>query len=1131
MQKKDGVIYYSASDIVNYLDCEHLTTLDIVNLETPLPQAGNDEEAILFQDKGLDHERAYLDHLRRQSLRVADISVFKDSLGEKVAATREAMKSGTDIIYQAALRDDCFIGHADFLRRVSTPSILGDFSYEAIDTKLSRSARVKYLVQLCYYSELVATSQGREPRMMHIVLGDGREESFRFADYSRYYRSLKERFLHRVKSGQGDTYPNPRERCDLCRWRNLCEERRINDDHLCQVANITRQQIKKLHSNGVTTLEALARIPKKTRIPKLVPETLLKLRSQAALQLKKRLTGENQLELLPSDPDTKRGLARLPKPDDGDIFFDIEGDPLENDGLEYLLGIHFFKQREPQFISFWAHSRKEERIAFEHLMDFITGHLRMHPRAHIYHYAHYEETALKRLMSRHGTREIEVDNLLRFGKLVDLYKVVRESVRISEPSYSLKSIEAFYRDKRDGPVKDAGMSIVCYERWKKTEDTESLKAIEDYNREDLKSTRDLRQWLLGLRPSQLPWASDANGSSVSDQDGIDEMNEAEKRLVLYRERLVDSLPEDRKKWSSQDQVKELVYQLLDFHRRADKPAWWAFFTRMEMTPEELVEDVECIGAMTRAPGRPQATGKKTAEYVFHYPDQETKLKTGDNCVFTDDTRRRISSVEINEDDHTVTLRCSGAIDTLPKMVSIGPAGPIETKTMREALFRFADDLIDGGERYRSLVSLLNSESPRIKGHERGCPVIDESAKTLPQIIEAVANLDRSYIFIQGPPGAGKTFTGAHIIVDLLRRGHRVGVTSNSHKAINNLLKSVEDVAGHERMVFRGVKKSVSGRPDSTFGGKIIEDVFNNKKVHDGNWQLVAGTAWLFSSEQMDGELDYLFVDEAGQVSLANLIAMGTSSRNIVLLGDQMQLAQPIQGVHPGRSGESTLEYLLKGEATISPEKGIFLKDTWRMHQDVCRFISEAVYDGRLEPRPENNLQRLILRKEANSFLRPTGIRYVPVEHSGCSQQSDEEAAVVLEIYQSLLKQRYTDKEGVTHPVTSNNILIVAPYNMQVNLLRRTLPRDARIGTVDKFQGQEAEVVIVSMATSSGDDLPRQIEFLYSKNRLNVAISRARCLAMLVANPALMSVSCSTPEQMALVNTLCWVRDYSLRQGA
>jgi uncharacterized protein len=271
------------------------------------------------------------------------------------------------------------------------------------------------------------------------------------------------------------------------------------------------------------------------------------------------------------------------------------------------------------------------------------------------------------------------------------------------------------------------------------------------------------------------------------------------------------------------------------------------------------------------------------------------------------------------------------------------------------------------------------------------------------------------------------------------------------------------------------------------------------------------------------------VDEAGQVSLAHLLAMGSCARNVVLLGDQMQLGQPIQGVHPGRSGESALEFLLDGRATVPAEAGIFLPTTWRMCPDVCRFISEAVYDGRLEPEPRNANQRLVLARGHHPALRPTGVVFLPMHHDGCSPRSEEEAREILAIYDDLLRHRWIDRDGKARRVTPADVLVVAPYNMQVNLLKRTMPAGARVGTVDKFQGQEAAVVLVSMTTSSEEDLPRNIEFLFSRNRLNVAVSRARCLSVVAANPTLLETRCRTVEQVGLVNTLCWVAEQSSAQ--
>lgn len=621
MQKKNNALLYSASDLVNFLECEHLTSLDLINLETPLPKAEDDEQAKLIQDKGYAHEAAFLEHLQQTCPRVADLGQLKGSLDEAAAATAQAMREGVDVIFQATLRDGALIGHADFLRRVPIPSNLGDYSYEVVDTKLARSTRAKFLIQLLFYSDILAKIQGVEPKAMHVVLGDRREESFRTADYLRYFRGLKARFLARVGDTTVETYPEPCDKCDLCKWRDLCNRRWLDDDHPSQVAGITRVQIRKLADAGVTTMAALAAHPARTTIPRMQPETLDKLRHQARLQVSFRETGQRCHELLPVEPGVLRGFARLPAPDAGDMFFDMEGNPLEDGGLEYLFGLYYFDNGEAVFKPFWAHNRSEERLAFEGFMDFVTARLRAYPNAHIYHYAHYEATALKKLMSLHGTREAEVDNLLRTQKLVDLYKVVREGLRVSEPGYSIKNIEHFYMAAREGEVKTAGASVVYYEKWKQTGDAQLLKDIEDYNRDDVVSTHLLREWLLSLRPAGLPWANAVSTGEDTPAPAVGELSDAEARLVPYRERLVDGLPADREDWSERDRLQELVYQLLDFHRRAAKPEWWALFSRPEMTEEELIEDRECIGGMTRDPGQPPLRVSRSLVYTYRFPAQ------------------------------------------------------------------------------------------------------------------------------------------------------------------------------------------------------------------------------------------------------------------------------------------------------------------------------------------------------------------------------------------------------------------------------------------------------------------------------------------------------------------------------
>jgi predicted RecB family nuclease len=1121
MHRDAGDIRFSGSDLLHYLECEHLTTLDRMDLDTPLPRAAGDVTAALLEAKGREHETAWRRRLEADGIAVVDLSAERLALEERAARTVEAMRKGAPVIYQAAFLCGGFVGQADFLRRVARPSGLGSYGYEVLDAKLARSPKAKFVIQLCLYSELLGVVQGTLPRMMHLALGDGSEQTLRVADFFRYYRAVKARFLEHVRA-HPDTYPEPCAHCDLCQWRELCEAQWRADDHLNRVAGITRAQMRRLQVRGVGTLAQLGTLPEDAAVAGIHGDTLARLRHQAALQLAARCIGEPRYELLAP---AAGGLARLPRPDAGDVFFDMEGDPYEPGGLEYLFGVYWREGDAPRYRAFWAHDRRAERRAFEAFIDFVAQRAARYPDMHVYHYGHYEESALKRLMSLHGTREAQVDDLLRRQRLVDLYKIVRAALRVSEPRYSLKNLEVFYMDGRSGAVTRADESIVWYERWRESGEGALLDQIRAYNEDDCRSTWGLREWLLTLRPGGLAWPQ----AAASDEPRAEgKAQQAERRLAAYGDRLLGGLPGERGRWGPQERIRELVYQLLDFHRRAAKPEWWAMFARQEMSEAELVEDAECIGALERDPDEPPEPDKRSFLYTFRFPEQEFKLRAGDACRRADTGEPLGTILRVDERAGLLTLKVGARRGEPPVRLSLIPAGPVDTGVLSDALYRFADALAGGEARYRAVRSILEKAAPRIRGRAPGEPVVRDARPLVREIIEVAAGLDHSHLFIQGPPGAGKTFTGAQVIVALLRRGLRVGVSSNSHKAINHLLAAVERRAEADGVRFTGVKKSVKPGDDSCLGGACIADVFTNDAAVRSGHQLVAGTAWLFARPELDGTLDYLVVDEAGQVALANLVAMGTSARNIVLLGDQMQLGQPVQGVHPGRSGESVLDYLLDGAATIAPDRGAFLSTTWRMHENVCRFISEAVYDGRLQPEPANQRQGLVLRADHHPELCPSGIRFVEVRHEGCSQRSEVEAAVVEALYTSLREQSWCDRQGRVRRMGSDDILVVAPYNLQVNLLRRVLPEGARVGTVDKFQGQEAAVVIVSLATSSAEHLPRNIEFLYDKNRLNVAISRARCLSLVVASPALTSIRCTTVKEVELVNTLCWVREYAQR---
>jgi hypothetical protein len=573
---------------------------------------------------------------------------------------------------------------------------------------------------------------------------------------------------------------------------------------------------------------------------------------------------------------------------------------------------------------------------------------------------------------------------------------------------------------------------------------------------------------------------------------------------------------------------ELLFELMWFHEREDKPRWWAMFDRASRESEELIDDLDSLGGLVASgPARPE---KFSLARTYRYPEQETKLREGDKVKakgeIGGDELPTVEILRLNPEALEVDVKFGPKAGAPPDRLDLIPGGPYDNDVLREAVRRVAQSALDGSGQYPAIEALLARRHPRVSGRAGGSPLISEDADIVEATIDAVRQLDHSTLPIQGPPGTGKTYASSHAILALIRAGKRVAVTSNSHKAIDNLLTAVLKRAREAEVELKAIKKITNGeRPDDP----AIEVTSANEDARLGEYPLVGGTAWLFARSEHDQKFDYLFVDEADQVSLANIVATGTAARNIVLVGDPMQLAQPIQGVHPGHSGSSALAYLLDGVSTIPADRGIFLPVTRRLHPLICDYISRVVYDCRLGSDKPAARQQLLLPRPRPPLV-PAGLRFAAVAHAGNSQSSAEEGRAILDVHRALIGQAYQDRDGDQHPIGAADILVVTPYNAQVNLLTRMLPAGARIGTVDKFQGQEAPACLISMATSSADELPRNIEFLFSVNRLNVAISRAQALAVVFASPRLLDVPCRTVEQMRLVNALAAVKDYESRSS-
>jgi uncharacterized protein len=1041
VRSTNGQLSFSPSDLANFVACPHLTTLDVAVARDELPKPYRvNAHADLIRSKGEEHEAAYLASFGDPVVRIG--KPWEISWDVAVGATEQAMRDGVRVVYQAAFSHGGWRGLADFVVRQP------DGTYEALDTKLARHARPAHVLQLCFYTEQIARIQGSWPAAMHVVTGAGDLESFRPDDYLAFYRRLRGRFLDAVANG-APTYPYPVEHCGLCDFLALCKEQWNRDDHLTLVAGISRTQVERLTAAGVTTLERLGDLQPGTKIAKLREPTLEGLQLQASLQLHHRRHGEHKVQHLELEED--RGFALMPEPSPGDVWLDLEGHPWFEParGLEYLFGWVYLVDGEPRYDCNWARDRAAEKDGFERLVDLIAERRRRFPGMHVYHYASYERSALSRLMGEHGTLESEIDDLLRGEVLVDLFRVVRQSLRASLPSYSIKAVEELYGFERTADVSGGSESVVNFEEWLEAGDDALLEEIRVYNEEDCRSLYELHRWLLEQRPAGLAWRAPPEAREVKEetQERLDEREAVRQRLLAG------------------DEHEQLLAHLLGYHRREEKPQWWAYFHNLTLDEEELIESHEAIGGLKRV-GDPVPV-RKSLEYTLSFPPQEHKI--GGPAV--DPATEKTYDVKVDDERGLVTFRrgAKKADEPLPR--ALIPGSPLPTWVQRDAVLRFAKE----PERYPALVEILERRPPE------------------------------HYVFVQGPPGSGKTYTGARRAVELIQAGQRVGVTALSHKAIHKFLEEVESVG----WAFRGRKKS-SG-PDTEFTGRFIDSSESNEDLLDPDLQLIAGTSFLFSREELEGHVDTLFVDEGGQVALADALAVGTAARRLVLLGDPNQLPQVSQGAHPPGANASVLGHLLGGDETVREGMGEFLAETWRMRPEVNAFISETFYEGRLRP------AAAVLGR---SLAAGNGLRFVEVPHEGHRTSSPEEAAFVRDEIGRLLGTVYVDERG-ERSLGPADIVVVAPYNAQVRCLRAAIAdQRIRIGTVDKFQGQEAPVVFYSMASSSGEDVPRGLDFLFSRNRLNVAISRAKCLAYLVANPRLLDANCRTVEQMRLANALC-----------
>ncbi|WP_322767225.1 TM0106 family RecB-like putative nuclease [Frankia sp. Cr1] len=1176
----------SAGDVVDTLECGHRLALSHaraagVRLDDTGAPINTSEADDLLVRHGEAHERRWLERFVHvfgpAAVRV--IERPENTLTALAAArdqTRNAVAAGVAVIYQGVLFDGSFQGRPDFLIASHLDPITDEHTgeplpgrYEPYDAKLARHARPAAVLQLAAYAQALPTIGVEVAAHIHLLLGDDRLESLRVDDVAPMVDHARIRLAEQLATEPAIPAPSwaqPRPACPTCAFAGHCAKGREAARDLSLVAGLRTDSRRKLRAAAITTVEDLAAAGDDQRPPTMAAATFAGLRLQAELQV---IQDATRTDDDPTGTVTVRvvvpdGLASLPAPDPGDIYFDMEGDPyaLGNTGLEYLFGAVVLDGQQPPdgadgadaevFRPFWAHDRAGEKRAFEQFIDWATARLADHSRAHIYHYAPYEPNALKRLAARHGTRERQVDDLLAGHSLVDLYTVVRRSLKISQRSYSIKYLEPLYLPgARGAEVKTAVDSIVAYEsvvahlaNSERAAADHILGEIAEYNRVDCVSTHRLHRWLLELRAAQ----GIVGVAAVDRPAGLDAGDTAATPAThpgAAVDALVAGLPDDPTTWTDDERARALLAAAVGYHRRENKPAWWEFFSWLAADRAALEANDNCAvpldwtvvedwvvpsGRRTRTRRGLLATLDPDGTHPYSDGERVRLLYPGIGGAAgtTRDgeiERAGPDRLLIRETAMPDGAGSGGTTTELP--IAVLPGAPVRPEPKPAAIAELASVVAAGLSNRAALdgpaMDLLRRRPPRLVGQPAGRVGLPDPAEyggdLITTVLAAVDALAGSYLAVQGPPGAGKTYLAGRLIRHLVGQGRTVGVCSTSHKAIENAMLAAVGMPGSG---IPAAKKLRAGqKPDPLAPWDCPRDLralVAWRAAHpDGH--LVGDTSWAFANPALRAEpFDVLIIDEAGQFALADTLAVAGAARNLVLLGDPQQLPQVVTGIHPDGADASALSHLLGSDDVIPAEFGYFLDLTRRMHPDVCEPVSALAYRGRLHAHP------LTAARSVDGIA--AGLYLHDVPHHANTTRSDPEVAAVRGLVETVLRRRLVDLDG-ERILSGPDVLVVAPYNRQVRAIEHALRtagiHGVRVGTVDRFQGQEAPVVIVSLTTSSASEAPRGLDFLLSRNRLNVALSRAQVLAALVMSPALLDGTARTVDELRLLAGLARLR--------
>jgi uncharacterized protein len=1134
-------VIWSASDLKAAAECEFAWCRAIDAKLGRVPAVEEPEDATLARAALLGdvHERTvlarYVEDLGDDRVHQVEkvSSIDAEALAAAVAETIEALGSDALVVFQAAFATDEFVGFADFLRRDE------DGRWRVQDSKLARKARVTALMQLAAYVDQLDRLGIPRSDEVDLILGDSTLSTHSVDDLlplfhvrrARLRALIADRGIEQGASGAALAWGDGRGDLDVvaCGRCATCEEQVIAHRDLLMVARMRPVQRARLRAAGIETIDALAAA---TDAPDgMNADTFATLRAQARVQLRADAEGAPTY-----DVHYAAAIHTLPVPSRGDIFFDFEGDPLYTEpapdgeahwGIDYLFG---WVDNDDQYSALWAHTFADEKRALEDFLDFVKLRRSAHPGMHIYHYAPYETSHLVAMAARHGVREGEVDRLLREGVFVDLYPLVLRTVRVGSRSYSIKKLEPLYMgdDVRTSDVQKGDDSIVQYvaarefaAAGEQGEADAVLADLADYNRYDCVSTRRLRNWLIEIARRE--------GVNPAPPDAAEELvYEPSPRSVAL---LADA--EAAVEAGDDGQVHRIAAAAIDYFPREAKSFWVSHFQRLREPvtmwdgtrdvvrvdrPSSVVSrdwsvaegrrvmsrDIEIRGEVS--PGTTLGVGAQP--FALYEVPAPFDLEVPSRAVHVPHT---VTVAEVLDDGYLVTETAiqGQTWDEVP--LALTPAAPPRVVSLQGAIDEWADSVHAAAPSFPedAATDILRRIPPRTLS---GAAIPAAGDDAIDAIVRAVLDLDRSYLAVQGPPGTGKTYTGSRVIARLvMEHGFKVGVVAQSHAIIETLLA---------RIVADGVPPAQVGKAPKDPAADPSYTVIPKSGMapflaeHRDEGAVVGGTAWDFSNTtRVDrGGLDLLVIDEAGQFSLASTIAVAAGAKRLLLLGDPQQLPQVSQGAHPEPVDTSALGWVMDGDAVVRPEYGYFLARSWRMHPAVAAPVSRLSYAGKLASAPGTE------RREVHGV--DAGLHILPLRHRGNSTQSPEEAAEVVRLVGELVGRAFTDNDvpATTRELMQSDIIVVTPYNAQRQLVLDALATagypDVPVGTVDNFQGKEAVVSITSLAASSGRDAPRGPEFLLLQNRLNVAISRAQCVAYLIHSPALLDDLPYTPEGVA-----------------